>query len=201
MSVDKQALLESLQFLVSAEDPHGPVTSLEAVLRVARVHPVKLTGELSALNPLLQLALEDREAFEKCKALVDRKREAAGKPLAWPPEPPETFSKAEYQRQLMAKRRERSGRAVDIENLQRDERDKLVGSRRLDFENHQLKVWGEQLRKILAAARTDAGGSISKEHELAIRTKFWDGVDVALDEKEELVRREMMLPAHQRRKY
>lgn len=206
MATDKQALLEAvqqlveaIQQLVEADDAHEQVSIMETVAHLARRYPVRLDGRYALLHELMRLMNADPDAYARIKQLINEKRIARGQPPAWPePEPPK-FDKVVYQLELMAQRRLRSGRAVEIENMLRSERDRLMGNTRLEFERHQLAVWGKQLKDKLASLKASQG-TIPREQQDAIRHKFWSQVDAELDEREAHARQEMLKPSHQRRK-
>lgn len=202
MSTDKQALLEAVNDLIQDEGANFKVTAMEEVAKLQRQYPVKLSGELAVLNPMLRLMAADGDAWEQVKKLIDEKRAVAGFSPLWPGPKKETFAdrKNEYQRQLMARIRERANRAAEIENMQRPERDRLIGNARLEFMRITTNGWGAQRDAEIAAAKQLAGGRLSKPQIDAVRDKFWASVDAHLDEKEELVRKELLKPAHQRRK-
>jgi len=199
MTPDRQALLEAVRYLVESDQAEREAQELDTVVQFARLHPVRFKGDLSTLNPLLDLALTDPATFERIQALINTKRTAAGNVPAWPPEERERFDVRTYQRELMARRRLRVGRVVDVENSLRPERDQIRGNARMEFERVQLKKWGDQLRARLDAARLNSGGRLTKEHLQGITDKFWSGV-LQLVELEDAARIERLKPAHQRRR-
>lgn len=201
MSTDKQALLEAINDLIHDRSAEFKVNALIEVAKLNRVYPVKLAGHMSVLNPLVTLQKEDEEAWEKIKRLIDNKREIAGFEPLWPVSKPQSFAerKNEYQRQLMAKRRERANRAADIENMQRSERDQLIGNARLEFMRTVTNTWGKQRDARIEQAKAAAGHKLTKAELDSIRDRFWESVDAQLDEKEELVRREILKPPHLRK--
>jgi hypothetical protein len=148
--------------------------------------------ELEPLNALVELASSDPKGFEGVQELIDGKRRDKGLRAIWPDKSEERFDKVEYQRILMQERRRRTGRAVDIENMQRPEKDRLVGTKRLEFENRTLARWGEELQTLLDNARALNGGSLTRDQQRAIRDNFWSGVDQKLDDTESEVRRKRL---------
>lgn len=200
MATDKDALLAAVNDLVKDADPSYKLAAMDAVFALRRNYPVSLTGELRALNALISLRQEDEEKYGAVQELIDDKRQALGFTPCWP-EPTEVrFDKGEYQRQLMAIRRARSGRAVEIENAQRTEKDRLMGVARLEFERVTLAAWGERVKAAVERAKTAAGGTLPKAQQDAIRENTWKQIDAELDAREEAVRREFLKPVHQRQK-
>lgn len=200
MTIDKAAVLQAVQELADMTNPARAVEIVEDVARFALRYPVKLTGELAGLNPLLKLAMRDPGMYQTALGLVDKWRAKNGLPPVKPPPEPKAYDKTESQRQLMAMRRRLAGRAIEMDNQQRPEADRLKGPRRMEAEGRWLKKQGDRLREIEARARDAAGGVIPKAQLAAIKEKFWSGLDAELDERAEQLRQELQKPAHQRRK-
>ena len=202
MPVDKSALLEAANDLIAEERPQAKLEALEVVFEVLRRHPVKLAGSMAVLNPLLTLRSEDPEGWERLKAMIDGFREKAGLQPCWPAPKPERFvdRKNEYQRAFMLRKRERQSRASEIENMQREPHERLIGNARLDFERRVAAQWAAERDATIEVARQRAGGKLSKEESSKLRDQFWDRVDAELDELEAAVRKELLKPKHMRRK-
>lgn len=200
MSYTKSTLLDAVNLLVSESDPRYMLEAIEATFSLRQYYPVRLGGPLVDLNAVIELREEDPEKWLRVQTLIDSRRLEAGLPLGWPPKDKPAFDKKAYQRRLMAHRREWSGRAADIENLQREDRDKLKGTRRLDYERRQIAAWGAMADERVAAHKRANGGKISREEINAIKGRLWDEIDASLDEREAAVRAELMKPAHLRKK-
>lgn len=200
MTVDKQALLDAVNDLVKDPDPTYKLAAMDAVFALRRNYPVILSGELRVLNPLIHLRIQDPERYGAVQELIDEKRSTTGKSPCWPEAEDLRFDKVEYQRQLMAVRRARSGRAVEIENSQRSEKDRLIGNARLEFERVTLAAWGERVRAAVEKAKENAGGKLPKLEQDAVREAMWSQIDAEMDDREERVRRELLKPAHLRQK-
>lgn len=197
---DIQSLLTAVNTLIATDRHHFMAEAIEAVAAMNTRYPVQFSGKLAVLNPLLRLRIEDDNSFEKIKQLVDSKRQVEGLPPVWPGPEKEKFDKVEYQRQLMATRRRIAKAALEIENAQRPERDRLIGSARLEFENKVLADWGAELERRVEAMRDEAGGRLSKEATSAYRKQYWASVEASLEERHERLRKELMKPVHLRRK-
>lgn len=195
MNFSKQALVDAVGVMVDLDNETAQRygQTVESMARFRTRHPDAWLGyELEVLNPLVNLAERDPDGFTRVQSLIDGKREQRGAEAIWPDPNDERFDKTEYQRILMQERRQRSRRALEIENMQRSERDKLVGSARLDFENRVIAQWGAELQKTLAEARQAASGRLNKERQAAIRERFWSSVDDRLDEEYENTRRRIL---------
>lgn len=192
MIFSKQALVTAVGALVDLDDDTAERygSTIESMARFRVRNPDAWLGyDLEVFNPLVELAGADPDGFAGVQELVDKQRRARGAKPAWPDKSDEGFDKVEYQRLLMQERRRRAGRAVEIENLQRPEKDRLVGTKRLEFENRTLARWGAQLQAILDEERAEFGGSIPRVQQRQIREKFWAGIDRHLDELEKSARR------------
>lgn len=187
----RTALLAAASELISRADASDLFDSLQAVARLAGKarHPVALTGSAESLNPLVELARKDFAAYERVLELVDVKRQAAGlEPLK--PAADDGFDKTTYMRVFMDQKRQRQRRAVEVENLQRPERDRLIGRARLDFMDVQAARWKAQLDARMATAREANGGTrLPKAVEQAVRAQLWASVDAELDAAEAAAKR------------
>ena len=141
MTYSTDELLTAVNKLILEKDPRRLVDALNRAADLAKIVPLRLEGEMSFLNPLLTVALTDRPKFASIQGLIDARREEANLDPLWPETKDRGFDKVAYQRQLMQARRVRAGRAVVIENLQRPEHEKIVGTDRLEFERRALKKW------------------------------------------------------------
>lgn len=195
-----QSLLTAVNTLIATDRHTFMAEAIEAVAAMNTRYPVQFADKLAVLNPLLQLRIEDANSFEKVKQLVDSKRHVEGLPPVWPGPEKEKFDKVEYQRQLMATRRRIAKTALEIENAQRPERDRLIGTARLEFENRVLAEWGSELEQQIEEMRDEAGGRLSKEATSAFRKQYWAGVEASLEERHDLLRKELLKPIHMRRK-
>lgn len=190
MDNKREALLRAVSRLVEDPDAVRLFDSLSTIARLARVHPVRMTGDAEDLNPLLDLSLEDPTAYERVLALIESKRARLGHGALVPPK--ETgFDKADYMRQFMDQKRQRQRRAAAIENMLRPERDKLVGRARLDFMDIRAAEWKSELDVLLARARESLGQRLPREHLDAVRSQFWASIDKRLDDLEQGVRDRM----------
>lgn len=182
---EREALRQAVITLVEAPDAEYLYDALTAAVKLARVHAINLAGDAATLNPLLHLGVADVEAFDRVLALIDRKRADAGRP-ALQKGGDDKFDKVEYQRVFMEQKRLRQRRAADVENLQRPDRERLVGRARLDFMDRCAAEWKRELDALLARARENLGVQrLPREHLDALRTQFWASVDARLDSAEQ----------------
>ena len=160
--------------------------NLMDAVAVSGTLPIKLTGDAAAMNPLLWLAQDNFRRFELLMDHIYALRARA----ELVPLQKQGFQNKPYMREFMAAGRYRRGRASDLENKDRPAKDKLRGAHRLEFERTVQTQWKKQLDGHLDSARQQTPtGRITKETLTTITTRFWDGVDTALDEKEAAARR------------
>lgn len=178
---DKDELKAAAVLLMRSPDAENLHTTLVEAVSVSRKLPIRLTGFPACMNPLLWLAQTDYPSFEKVMEQVDLVRAKTGLQALGR----KGFQKNEYQSDFMAQKRLRTGRAARIENMGRPPRDQLRGDARLTFERTVQAQWKKQLDALIDKARTAGGGARLKKDVLDnLRSRFWAGVDTALDEKE-----------------
>lgn len=183
---DTTEIKEAALTLARSEAAPKLYKNLMDAVAVSGTIPLKLTGDAAAMNPLLWLAQTNAEKFGQLLDRVDAIRAKAE--LA--PLQKQGFQNKPYMRDFMAAGRYRRGRASDLENKERPAKDKLRGAPRLEFERTVQAQWKKQLDGHLDRARQQTpSGRISKEALTTITTRFWAGVDTALDEKEADARR------------
>lgn len=188
--VDRQALLEAINHLVLDDDAEKKFHTITELAKLPATVPVRMTDEASCFNSMLDLARSDSQAYLKVLDLIDSKRIQRGWPPLRKPEP-EGFNRNEYQRDFMHQKRQRERRAVEIENMLRPARDKLIGNARLEFMRRASAKWKDRRDALVNAAREGSGGTLSKEQVTAILKRFWEQVDLELDEAEESMRRKL----------
>lgn len=192
MSVDMDDVKVAARRLVKGEDAESQYKMLDAVIRKAAGLPVKLTGEFTPMNPLLQLRQEDHDTFETVINWVFEKR----RQLSLPPlKDEQSDARRDYMRDFMSAKRLRERRAVDIENMLRSENDKLRGTSRMEFVRRQSALWKKERDKLLEAERKTLGVErIPADVYSQVLQNFWANVDRQLDEMEDLTLEEMRRP-------
>lgn len=181
------ALAGAVEALIEREDAHQLLDAVEATARLRRNYKVELSGDTAMLNPLVDLAVSDPEAFGRVLHLIDVKRVTRGKVPLVPPKS-DRFDKTEYMRNFMDAKRQRQRRAVSIENMTRPDRDALRGRTRLDFMDAQAAKWKLELDARLERARAASDGTLNKDVLSATRSLFWQWVDDQLDQAEQAAR-------------
>jgi hypothetical protein len=195
----KASLLEAVNALVAADNAPQLYSDLLGIMDAATRFGARFTGEREILNPLLNLAMSNRDQFLRVVSLIESKRAAAGaSPLSAPPDT--TYDKTSYMREFMAQKRERERRAVEIENMMRGDRSPLKGRARLEFMQTQSARWKAQRDDMLAAAKQRAGSQgLKRAQEQDLIAQFWQRIDRELDELEQLARAELQPGARKAR--
>lgn len=186
---DTEALVTALNVLINSDDARHLYLSLMTVAGLRIAHQVWFSDDAAVLNPLLALARRNPKRLETLIEKVDAKRrEALKAPLVDAPD--DGFDKTEYMRQFMYEKRLRERRAAELENLQRDPKDRLIGRPRLAFMETQAAKWKAELDSRMKAARAALGGKrLPLETDRTLREQFWAGIDKALDDLEAEINR------------
>lgn len=189
---DKQGILRAANALINDPFAEKLYDTLTAVAQLPKHLPIGIVGDADVLNPLLNMYHADREGFDRIMSMVDAKRTAAGMPALVREVEELGFDKREYQRIFMDQKRQRERRAVEIENMLRPERDKLIGIHRLEFMRHQSARWKVKRDEMVSAVKAARGVKhLSKAALQEILASFWAQVDAELDELEAATVRKM----------
>lgn len=197
--MNKEQLLGAVNVLIHSDNAAPLYEDMIALMPAAKTLGARFSDYRAVLNPLLELALPDRESFNRVVNLIERKRAEAALPPMHPSDE-EGFNKTEYMRDFMAQKRERERRAVSVENLMRSKRDQLRGRARLDFMQAQSARWKMARDHALQTAREAEGKRLSRQQVRAVLDAFWATVDQELDRREHLAREEHSKPVSMRKK-
>lgn len=181
----KAALVAAANLLIRSPSARDHFAMLTAAAPLVARHPLlRFVGEAEPLNALAVVKIGEPETYVRVIELVESKRAEAQLP-ALAQEDEGGFNKSAYMQQFMEQKRLRQRRAADIENMQRSERDKLIGRSRLDFMQRQSELWKQERDALLAKAR-DAikPHRMTKDQIQSVVNQFWEKVDRRLDELE-----------------
>jgi len=168
--------MEAVNHLVTSPIAERHFAILVELAKLPATTPVALTGDAFPLNALLDLHREDRGAYDRVMSLVDAKREARG----WQSlltAPLEGFDRNEYQRDFMQQKRTRERQAVEIENMLRPARDKLVGNNRLEFMRRASVAWKTRRDEMLDKVRGANDNTLTREQLHGVLSAFWKNID------------------------
>jgi hypothetical protein len=181
----KAELLEAVNTLIEAADASDLYKKLVGVYEVANKGlPVRLVGPAAALNPILELMLEDYPTAERVIELVDAKRAEADLPELDP-----GFDRAAYMRELMAKKRQRQTRLADLINRMRVNKmlDRLVGKDRLELMQQHANRWHAVRLEREDDERQRLGRRLTEVERQLIIARLWGDVDKELNDYEAYV--------------
>lgn len=189
----KAALADAVNLLIQASDADALYAQMSGVIDLARRGiPVRLTGRSAVLNPLVDLADSDPDAYERVLALIENKRAQAKLPQL---ETGDSMSNRKaYMREFMAEKRARQRRLVELWNELRSERDKLRGSRRMEFERVHAERWQNEKDARVEQLRKIKNRRLTRDELTSISTQLWNDVDSELDALETFVRAEVRKP-------
>jgi len=192
MDADKKALLaEAVNELIEASDAQAMFKTLTGVHDVAmKGFPVRMTGRSAVLNPLLEMMLEDPERADRVMELIDRKRRERGLDVLVAP----GFDRPKYMRELMADKRARLRRLVNLWNQLRPAKDAIKGTVRMEFERTHAERWYSVRLEREEDLRSAKGSRLTNEERTEIIRKLWADVDAELDALEDHVQAELRRP-------
>jgi hypothetical protein len=199
--IDRELLRDAVNALIASPRAHEMFEALTVLLPIATNNfPVKLSGDAAVLNPLIALKKSNPTGYDGVIELVEKRRAEAGFDRLTKDKASDEYDKTEYMRMFMDQKRQRERRAAAIENMLRPEREKLIGTARLEFMRRQSAAWKEQRDRFLEAARGPHGVKLEKEKMQETLARFWSAVDSDLDERETRARAEAVKPESQRRR-
>lgn len=166
----KQQIVEAMNHLITSSNYAKLINEMTQIIEKWDSQPAVYSGHMAALNPIIDIGLQNRDAFEKLLKLVEQKRRLAP-----------TTKRADYQRQLMRERRARLSKALELEELSQGP---LTTSRKRELEKHLSSTWGEARRKFIAEK-----GEISWAERNQASHEFWDNIDRQLDTSLQSARR------------
>ena len=193
-SDDKQAMLDAVNSLILGDQTEEFFSYLLTAVNAAARAPIRLTGAAAVLNPLVELRGSNPDGYNQVLGLIDRRRATIDRaPLATPRS--EGYDKVGYMRAFMDQKRERQKRAVEIENLLRPEKDRLVGNARLEFMRLQSVRWKAARDRVLAETAEKMGGQVTQEVRRVTLDFFWAAIDELLEDRLEEAKKARIDPA------
>jgi hypothetical protein len=194
----KESLVAGINLLIRSPNAHALFETMQnAAPLIGRHKAVTLTGEAEPLNALALFKTGNPDKYEAIIDLIERKRAEAGSdPLRKAAD--DRFDRNEYMQQFMVQKRLRERRAVDIENMLRDPRDKLIGRSRLDFMQRKAAEWKLERDRLIAVAKDARKGRLTREDTTMVLAQFWGKVDDQLDLLEDAARKELQKPSSSR---
>jgi hypothetical protein len=160
--VNKLKVAEAVNLLIKCERYAKYANEMTAILEEWDLHPMYYVAHLTPLNALLDVGLESREAFERLLKLVEEKRKLLPKQR-----------RVDYQRELMAARRARVAKAIELEELLHGPMD---ATRKEQYAKDIQGRWTEARNRFL-----EKQGELSWEQRNKKTQEFWAAVDAKLE--------------------
>lgn len=160
--IDKRKIVQAMNHLIVAPNYAKLINEMTQIIERWETHPMVYGGKLEMLNALIDVGLENRDAFEKLLKLIEDKRRLV----------PQT-KRTDYQRQLMRERRARVAKALELAELTSG---KLTTTQRKEREAALTDRWRQARQEFI-----DAKGELSWAERNAASNEFWDMIDRQLD--------------------
>lgn len=160
---ERDQVLQAVNYLVESDDYARLISEITDVIERFNKRPMVYAGKLALLNVLIDIGVANRAAFERIVKLVEDKRKLIPQ-----------IRRVDYQRELMAQRRARTAKAVELQELTKGR--KLSQDERAQFGKEIQARWAkERDAYILAKGNLDWHGRNEATRE------FWAKVDTTLD--------------------
>lgn len=160
----KEQVARALSFLISAPNYAVLTNEMTRIIEAWDTHPLVYSGHLALLNPLLDVGLKSRDAFERLVVLADGYRQKF--PAA---------RRVDYQRALMRERRARLAKAVALHEAMTGA--KLSPPKRKAFVEDTQRRWRDA-----RAAHIARKGALSWKRRNHAVNEFWEAIDIQLDD-------------------
>ncbi len=159
----KRDITAAVNFLIQNPTAGTYIADMRKLLARWDTHPMRYDGQLKVLNALLDVGVESQRAFDLLVDHVHEKRKLLP-----------AIKKTDYQQKLMAARRERTAKAIELRNLQR-------GS---EMDSKTKAAYSKELTTSWAAARTKfiaERGKLTWAERNEAAAEFWAMIDRNLD--------------------
>lgn len=161
--VSRAQVTEAVNYLIGSDSYARLVKEMENVIERWHERPMVYAGDLAVLNALIDVGVENREAFNRLIELVEQKRKLL----------PE-LRRVDYQRELMRERRAREAKAIELHELTTGR--KIVGKERDKFVKELRARWRRERDAYIRSK-----GKLDWSARNAAANEFWTMVDHKLD--------------------
>lgn len=161
--VRRDDVVAAVNYLIHSRDLTARIKEINEILDRWEERPMIYAGHLMHLNALIDVGLEDREAFEKLVKLINDRRKLLP-----------AMKRVDYQRDLMRQRRSRIAKAVELQELRHGKMDKRARSR---FQKEITARWSEAQKDYIKKL-----GSLTWEKRNQARRNFWETIDKNLSQ-------------------
>lgn len=160
---DKLKLVSAVNYLIAAPNYAKLINEMTGIIERWDTHPMVYGGKLEMLNAVIDVGLQNREAFEKLLRLIEQKRRLV----------PQT-KRTDYQRQLMRERRARIAKALELAELTSG---RLSTGDRKAREKALIERWRQARDEFIANK-----GNLSWAERNTASNEFWETIDRQLDQ-------------------
>lgn len=158
----KEDVVSAINLLIHAKDFAARVKELEEVIDRWEERPMIYSGHLMVLNALLDVGLEDREAFNRLIRLADERRKLIP-----------AMKRVDYQRDLMRERRARIAKAIELQELRLGAMDRIAKEKfTKDIQARWRKARDEHIKKL---------GKLDWKQRNDAASEFWTMIDSNLE--------------------
>jgi hypothetical protein len=158
----KQAVVAAVNQLIYAPNYASLINEMTRIIESWAAHPMVYGGKLAYLNVLIDVGLLDRAAFERLIKLIEDQRKLVP-----------AVKRVDYQRNLMAERRGRERKALELHELNYGP---IRGARRMQFLSDLRDRWAQA-----RAAFIRARGELDWKGRNAAANEFWEEIDRNLE--------------------
>lgn len=155
-------VVEAVNHLIEAANYTTLINEMTRIIETWDTHPMVYGGQLTCLNAMIDVGLQNRDAFERLVKLIEEKRKLHPR-----------VKRGDYQRDLMRDRRARMAKALELHELQFGP---LRGAARMQEMQNIQGRWGKARAKFLATK-----GEMSWHQRNEAVQEFWASIDRNLD--------------------
>lgn len=155
-------VVQAVNYLIEAPNYAALINEMTKIIETWDTHPMVYGGQLACLNAMIDVGLQNREAFERLVKLIEDKRKLLP-----------AVRRTDYQRDLMRERRARMAKALELHELRHGV---LRGAAKAAEVQAIQARWAQAKREHLEAA----GATGWAERNAATR-EFWEQIDRKLD--------------------
>lgn len=157
-----ERVVEGVNYLIEAPNYAALINEITRIIETWDTHPMVYGGSLTCLNAVIDVGLQNREAFERLIKLIEDKRKLLP-----------AVRRTDYQRDLMRERRARMAKALELHELSAGP---LRGAARMiEMQNIQQR-WARAKSQYLAGK-----GKLGWAERNEASREFWETVDRNLD--------------------
>jgi hypothetical protein len=162
--VDRARLVEAVSLLTESKQYALLAKELTSILENWAWHPMQYAGQLSPLNALIELGLKSHERFLSLLKAIEAERN-----------PPPKQRRNDYQRDLMAERRARMAKSIQIREFYLER--KMTPAEKERHSRKKQKEW-QELKELCF---TPAEDGLSWKERNQKTQEFWAWIDADLD--------------------